>query len=66
MDKLQEAFDFCLKHPTPIMRPAVLADGINVRKDAARGLVRVLVWLGVLERKETPSNGVYYWINKQV
>ena len=66
MDKLQAAFSFCLNYPTPIMRPSVLADGLGIRKDDARGLVRILAWLGVLERKETPSNGVYYRINKAV
>lgn len=64
MNNLHQAFSFCMNHPTPIMRPSVLADGLSIRKDDARGLVRVLAWLGVLERKETPSNGVYYRINK--
>ena len=66
MGKLQAAFDFCLNYPTPIMRPSTLAAGLGVRKDDARGLVRILAWLGILERKETPSNGVYYRINKVV
>lgn len=66
MGKLHAAFDFCLNYPTPIMRPSTLAAGLGVRKDDARGLVRILAWLGILERKETPSNGVYYRINKAV
>lgn len=66
MDKLQLAFSFCIEYPTQVMRPSVLAEGLGIRKDDARGLVRILSWLGVLERKETPHNGVYYRINKAV
>ena len=64
MDKLQEAYNIVMDNTGGYIRPSVLADMMEIRKDHARGLLRSLVWLGVLLREDTAAFGARYRLVK--
>lgn len=60
MEKLSSAYAFVIKRTQ--VRNKDLVDGLGINKMEARGVIRLLEWLGVLHRHESLANGVHYTV----